>query len=157
MIILHGLGGFALLDANLEKEQQETLLFNAARILKARGYPSASHLLRRMPFEVLDATNDFNDDFCVLFALLPLDAYEEMRGLAADEEGKFAFGKIAEVITEIGPYIRFVACELAKEQPDLKWQHHHEKSFANRRIADKKLPVAVRAVVNEFLAAHTRH
>lgn len=152
MIVLHGGGGFQLLDPYLEKEEQETLLYNASKLLKARGYPSAAGLLERVPFDINNGTNDFNDKFCVLFAQLPLTQYEEMRELSKDDEGKFAFHTIANVVSEIGPYIRFVACDLIKQTPNAKWQRGITKQVQDNAVFLKKtLPAAVCAVVNEVL------
>lgn len=153
MIILYGKGGFDLLAPDLDKGEQETLFYNASKLLRARCHPSAAGLLQRLPFDVYNATNDFNDEFHVLFALLPLVEYEEMNKLSQDVEGKIAFQTIATIISEIGPYIRYIACELAKENPDKQWQ-----STVNKRSNDidnrekMTLPVAVCAVVNEILS-----
>lgn len=153
MILLYGKGGFELLAPDLDKGQQETLFYNAAQLLRARSHPSAAGLLQRLPFDCYNATNDFNDDFHVLFALLPLVEYEEMRKLSQDVEGKIAFQAIATIVSEVGPYIRFIACDLAKEDPDVRWQ----STMMNRMQDDEKrkkmtLPVAVCVVVNEILS-----
>lgn len=152
MIVLHGRGGFQLLDPELDKEEQETLLYNVSNILRGRGYLSAAGLLERVPFDIYNGTNDFNDEFCILFAQLPLPLYEEIRELSGDDEDKFAFRIIADVITEIGPYIRFVACDLTKETPNAKWQRSISKRMQDDAVFfNKTLPVAVCAVVNEVL------
>jgi hypothetical protein len=153
VIVLHGRGGFQLLEPKLDKEEQETLLYNASKILGARRYPSAAGLLERVHFDIYTGTNDFNDTFCVLFAQLPLSQYEEMRDLSEDEEGKYAFRIISDVISEIGPYIRFVACDLTKETPNAKWQRSASKRMEDEALLlNKTLPVAVCAVANEVLS-----
>ena len=158
MITLHGSGGFELLDRLLDNQQLEPLLFNASKVLHVRKFPSAAELLNRIPFTVFKATNDFNDDFNVLYAMVPLNTYEELRQLSKEHEGRIAFDNIAAVITEIGPYIRFVACELSPEHPDVAWQDLFKSSrvdkhsAANRSGVGKKLPVAVCAVANEVLS-----
>ncbi len=153
MIVLHGHGGFGLLSPDLDKEEQETLFYNASKILKTRGYPSAAGLLERVPFDIYEGTNDFNDEFCVLFAQLPLSEYEELRRLSEDNEGKLAFRVIAQVITEIGPCIRFVACDLSQEPPDAKWQRIVSRRIeSDKGFQHKTLPVAVCALVNQVLA-----
>jgi len=153
VIVLHGHGGFELLSPDLDKEEQETLLFNASRILKSRGYPSAAGLLEQVPFDIYSGSNDFNDEFSLLFAQIPLAEYEELRRINEDDEGKLAFRVIAQVISEIGPYIRFIACDLSHEPPDVKWQRIVSKRAEHDRGGQhKKLPVAVCALVNEVLA-----
>lgn len=156
MIVLHGRGGFYLLDSALDKESLDKLLFNTARVLRARGLNSAASLLNRIPFIVFTGSNDFGDDFHVLFATLSLEVYEQMRELSEDEEGRHVFYHIAEVMSEIGPYIRFIGCELEKDLPDQKWyrlsqSRSAEKNQSERKTVDKKLPVVVCAVVNEVL------
>ena len=153
MIVLHdGHGSFELLSPDLDKEKQETLLFNASKILKSRGYPSAAGLLERIPFDVYSGSNNWGDEFSVLFAQIPLAEYEELRKIHEDYEGKLGFKVIAEVITEIGPYIRFIACDLSQEPPDVKWQSVVSKrTERDRGFQQKRLPVAVCAAVNEVL------
>jgi hypothetical protein len=153
VIVLHGHGSFELLSPDVDKEEQETLLFNASRVLKSRGYPSAAGLLERVPFDIYSGSNDFNDEFSLLFAQIPLAEYEELRRISEDDEGKLAFQVIAQVISEIGPYIRFIACDLSQEPPDVKWERIVSKRVEHDRGSQhKKLPVAVCAIVNEVLA-----
>jgi len=152
MIVLHGQGGFDLLSSDLDKEKQEILLFNASRILRSRGYPSAAGLLERVPFDIYTGFNDFNNEFSVLFAQIPLAEYEELRKIHQDNEGKLAFIAIAQAITEIGPYIRFIACDLSQEPSDKKRQKVDSKHIEHYRDAwHKRIPVAVCAAVNDVL------
>lgn len=142
MIHLYGETGFELFNPTMSSEEEETLLFNAARILQTRGYPSAASLLKRFPFRLFSATNWANDDFNVLYAEVPLDQYEELRQISQDDEGKYAFHVIASVITEIGPYVRVVACELDQEQPTQTWRikanldHPVDKGAAQQDVDD---------------------
>ncbi len=129
MIQLYGNTGFELFDPTLSPDEEETLLYNATRIIQARGYPSAAGLLKKIPFRLFSGSNWANDDFNVLHAVVPLEQYEELRQLAEDAEGKWAFHVIASIITEIGPYVRVIACELEQEQPSGKWRG---KSSQNR-------------------------
>ena len=52
-------------------------------------------------------TTHFNDEFSVLFAVVDLRQYEALR-----KRPRQLFHQIAETLSELGPYIRFVACEL---------------------------------------------
>lgn len=112
-----GAGDFLSLGARLSPEETRKLLFNAARVLRARNLERTAYLLESLPFQLIDATNDFSDSFAVLYARVPLDQYEELRGMLQDSTQREAFAQIADVVTEIGPYIRFIVAELALESP----------------------------------------
>ena len=122
MITLYGRTNFYLQGPSADDSNQKKVIFNAVRILKARGYPSAAGLLERYPFKLYEGTNDFNDDFNILYAEVDLEDYEELRRISEDAEGRFAFNSIASTITEIGPYVRVIACELQLEHPELQWR-----------------------------------
>ena len=159
MIVLHGRGGFELISPdNLEKQEQETLLFNAVRVLRTRGHVSAADLVEQFPFEIYQGTNDFGDEFFVFFAYLPLPQYEELRKLHDDKNRRSDFAVIADAITEIGPYIRFVGCDLLKDPPDSKWRRADYSDFQIQKSSQQKLlPVALCAVVNDSLGGtHAR-
>lgn len=157
MAILYGRGGFELFEPLLNNEELKILLFNAANLLKARGHLHAANLLKKYPFKVYHGSNDFNDEFYVLLSKLPLEQYEELKGLSQEDKGHYAFKNIAEAITKIGPYIRFIAIELSMDQPDMEWDNilnpkkNRPKGQFEKKYIDKKLPVAVCAVVNEVL------
>jgi hypothetical protein len=121
-MILYGNTGYKLFEPIVAGEELEKLLYNAARILRSRKYHSAAGLIENYPFEIINATNDFGDDFNVLYAEVQLEDYEELRRISEDEEGQYALHNIATVLTEIGPYIRVIACALVKEAPDRAWR-----------------------------------
>ncbi len=104
---------------------------NAAQVLKRRGHDRASELLLAFPFEMFDAINHFNDEFSVLVASVPLDMYEKARLCKESKEDRKEFAIIAEVFSELGIYIRFIAVELimsTTEPPDTASQ---ENPFEN--------------------------
>src|SRR5919204_5090381 len=114
MIVLYsgsGAGDFELSGPALSPEGWQRLMRNVCRLLELRGEPRAAELLRSLPFEVMDATNHFGDDFSVLHATVPLEQYVNAEAYK-DREGKAAFQQIAATITEIGPFIRFIALAL---------------------------------------------
>jgi hypothetical protein len=69
-----------------------------------------------VPFRVVDATNHFNDEFSMLHAVVPLEEYERLRRGQQDSAERQAFRQIAEVLSELGTYIRFITVELALER-----------------------------------------
>jgi hypothetical protein len=122
MIILYhagGSGGFELLHPFGDKDKTDKLIFNAEKLLKRRGHHAAAVILESVTFDIWEASNDFSDDFCVLYTKTPLDKYEFLRKIQGGNQGDF--GRIAETLTELGPFTRFIACELEMEKsPELK-------------------------------------
>ncbi len=102
----------------LDEQEHESLMLNARQILRARGEDLAVEYLDRAAFRVVEGTNHFNDEFQVLVAHVPLQEYEEFRILSSQPEAQRAFREIAEVLTEIGPYIRFIAVGLKHMSPE---------------------------------------
>ena len=120
--LYHGSGAqdFEMLGNALGDEEHEALMLNVRQVLRARGEDAAVDFLERFPFRVMDGTNNFNDEFCVLVAQVPLPEYENFRTAADQSEVKWAFQQIATVVTELGPYIRFIAIDLRRMLPE-RW------------------------------------
>jgi hypothetical protein len=119
VIILHHGGGAALTelyDPALPGEEWTKLRSAAMRLLAARGGSQAAELLERYPFELLQGTNYFRDEFAVLHATVSLDQYVELGEMHAQASLAVTFGLIAETISEIGPFTRFVAASLDTEE-----------------------------------------
>jgi hypothetical protein len=109
-----GAQDFELLSISYSQAELKTLIFNAERLLRHRGFPDAAKALASTDFQVWEATNSFSDDFSALFAEVPLDRYESFR--AGKQGGAADYASVAEVFRELGTYIRFVACELKLEK-----------------------------------------
>ncbi len=122
IVLYHGSGAedFDIVGPTLESNEAKRALFNARRVLLARGQTDAVSLLDSAPFALFPATNHFNDDFYVLQAELPLLDYEDVRLTQADK--RQSAKQLAEVIAESsGPYIRFVAIRLRIADPE-EWE-----------------------------------
>jgi hypothetical protein len=113
-----GAGDFEMQGDAFDEREHESLLLNARQILRARGENLAVDYLERVSFRVHEGTNHFNDEFQVLLAHVPLQEYEEFRALSSQPEAKRAFRQIANVLSEIGPYIRFIAVGLKQMSPE---------------------------------------
>ena len=113
-----GAGDFEILGDALNEQEHESLMLNARQMLLARGEDSAVEYIERAAFRVAEGTNHFNDEFQVLVAQVPLQEYESFRELASQPEAQNAFRQIADVLTEIGPYIRFIAVDLKHLSPE---------------------------------------
>jgi hypothetical protein len=111
-----GAGDFTMLQDGLSQEECRILFENAERLLAARSQMRAAEILRSVPFRVVEATNHFNDEFSMLHAVVPLEEYERLRR-SRETADRPAFAQIAEVLSELGTYIRFIAVELALEKP----------------------------------------
>jgi hypothetical protein len=122
IILYHGTGAqdFEVLGNALGEEEHETLMLNVRQVLRTRGDHVAVDFLERFPFRVAEGTNYFNDEFCILVARVPLSEYEYFRVAADQLEVKRAFQQIASVVTEIGPYIRFIGVDLKRLSPE-RW------------------------------------
>jgi hypothetical protein len=115
-----GAGDFDIVGPALESNEAKRFLFNARRLLLARGQTDAVSLLDSAPFALFPATNHFNDEFHVLQAELPLQDYEDVRLTQTDKRGSAR--QLAEVIAESsGPYVRFVAICLRIADPE-EWE-----------------------------------
>ena len=119
MIKLYETGGaddFTILQDGLSHDQCRVLFENAARLLTTLSQSRAAEILRSVPFRVVDATNHFNDEFSILHAEVPLTEYERLRR-SPDTGDEQAYGQIAQVLTELGTSIRFIAVDLVLERP----------------------------------------
>ncbi len=115
-----GAGDFEIHEDAFEEQEHESLMLNARQILRARGEDLAVEYLERAPFRICEGTNHFNDEFQILFAHVPLQEYESFRILTSQAQAQRAFRQIATVLTEIGPYIRFVVVDLKHVSPE-RW------------------------------------
>ncbi len=112
MIFLYGDTEFELFEPTLTDAELQVLIANACDLLETRGEKWAHTTLSSVPFRLSVATNDFGDDFNVLHASVSLSEYERLRNTLAIPGGKQIFGLVADVLSEIGPYVRCIACYL---------------------------------------------
>ena len=119
LTLYHGTGSqsFELLREQFDRSDLEALLLSVRQLLLVRGHASALRLLEGIPFTVFEGTNDFNDDFSILFAQVPLPYYEKLRSQSAQATTRQDFATIAETFSEIGSYIRFIALGLVRIKP----------------------------------------
>ena len=119
MIMLHhgtGSRSFSLLDS-VPRQTTENLLFRVRRVLSARGLHAGLRLLDTVPFDLYSASNDFNDEFEILYSEVGLEQYEQIRATASALRA--AAEEVATVANEIGNhYIRFIAVDLTEFTPE---------------------------------------
>ena len=84
----------------------------AVRLLRARSHPKAADVLSKVEFDLSNGTNYFNDEFSVLHVTVDVERYTRFGELKANPEYVAPFEQIAETISEIGPYVRFIVARL---------------------------------------------
>lgn len=97
-------------DEEWQRERATTV-----RLLRARRHKVAAALLEQAPFEWLDATNDFNDEFSVLQAVVPVEQYVRLQEAKEDRSIEPPYKTIAETLSEIWPQrpvVRFIVATL---------------------------------------------
>jgi hypothetical protein len=105
-----------VLDKVLRDEAWAVLRGNVIRLLNARrGGQQTAELLGRVPFELREGTNGFNDEFCVLYYRAPLDRYVELAESFERDQLEREYRRLAEAVTEAGHYIRFMVLDLDPE------------------------------------------
>ena len=120
LFLYYGTGSrsLKLVGQSMTEHDQHELFINVISALKSRGHKRALELFESIPFSIWNGTNDFNDEFTLLYSEVPLIKYDEIRAIYKYPEVKLAFRNIAETITEIGTFIRFIAIELLRSKAD---------------------------------------
>src|SRR5947209_4585496 len=129
MLFLYGNGECELLSQAMADDSVDFLLFNVSQVLASRGETEAAGLLASLNFVPVDATNSFGSGFTVLYAEASLSQYEYLREAIRHKEIKHAFQQIAFVISEFGPCIEYVICELDKSSPPDNWRSNLANSI----------------------------
>jgi len=112
LIILYHAGGardFDLFSPKLSSDEWLKIKATTCRLLRARKVEEAAKILESSQYEIYEATNVFGDEFSVLYDELPIEKYIEIEENLDTFQHSDIFRLIAETISEIGPYIRFVA------------------------------------------------
>jgi eukaryotic-like serine/threonine-protein kinase len=116
VILSHGTGArdYQVLD---ELPSSDAALRTLRQLLEARKAADGLALLNAAPFQLFQGTNDFQDEFSLLYATLPVEAYERLRRRV--DEFKPAARELREVLEEVGVYARFVVVDVETSPP--KW------------------------------------
>ncbi len=109
-----------MLGSAISPDEWRELRDAAASLLQARGQAKATELLLELPFQLCEGTNVFSDDFGVLDAVVPLSDYVRFSALEKEQGARIAFAQIAETLTELHRFVRFVVLRLdTKVKPGL--------------------------------------
>ena len=122
-----------LLSSAMDQTEWLKLRSAAIRLLTVRDKQKAAELLESIPFEIIEATNYFQDKFCVLHVTMPIEEYAEMGKLESDQMVRSAFRAIAETITELGTYIRFILVS-PKKASDPELVNSPKPSFTTEAV-----------------------
>jgi hypothetical protein len=114
MVVLYGSGAgiTEMYGAALPENEWEALRRQACRLLLARQEDRSARILEKLPFELLNGTNHFQDEFCLLRAVVSLERYIRVQEIKKTTPNVFRV--IAETVSEIATplYARFVVVEL---------------------------------------------
>ena len=130
----------------------------AAGLLERRGAYEAAELLRSLPFELYEGTNGFGDEFHVLCLCMSLDRYVELSKMAEDDDARRRFSQIADVVTEVGPYIRFIALSVNEEaspEPVPRPSPAITSDVVERALADAERLIATQGATSGVDRVHT--
>jgi hypothetical protein len=97
-------------------EEWNLLRHHLVRLLIARKQDSAAGLLENLEFKLWAGTNDFHDEFDLLYSALPLSQYvEAAHHYEENKEAKAAAKVLSDTLKELTRSIRFVAFEMATD------------------------------------------
>lgn len=128
------------------------------RLLAARRQSKAADALNRYSFELLQGTNCFNDEFAVLRLKATLDKYVALTELQNDKTVEEPFKVIAEAISELGTYVRFVVVDLDTDEgpaPVSVPSPQITTEAVERALADAELLLHSRGPEHAFDRVHT--
>jgi hypothetical protein len=115
LILYHGGGAsdYNLGDESFRDEYWERIKQSTCKLLRARGSEKAVELLETIPFSLFNATNGFGDEFCVLIAYIPFEAYLPLSEIYKDVIIEKAASDISHTLSETSShYARFVVVGL---------------------------------------------
>jgi len=72
----------------------------------------AAQLLESISFDLYEGTNSFGDEFFLLYLNAAVNQYVELANQKENPQTRAVFRQIAETLSEIGTYIRFIVVEL---------------------------------------------
>lgn len=155
-----GSGSSSLERLELAMSPQEWLEVRrtAVALLAKRGHKRAAGLLETCGFEVYNGTNDFKDEFCILYRTVALDDYIRFESYSTAPDDKVAFTEIAKTVTELGPFIRFIVVELktkADPQPVSSPTPTVDSTVVERALIDAEQLIHSSGAVSAIDRAHT--
>ena len=144
VIVYYGKGvkEFEFLESFLEGEKLNDALFTASQILASRGNNESAQLLANLDFKLSNGTNDFMDKFLVLHTSVPVEMYEQLRielekankeGFESYEKFEKPYLAIAQVMEELGYFVRFIVFDADKSIAPDDWRSYFDNSTVNNQ------------------------
>lgn len=131
---------------------------NLIRVLRERGCAQIITALEADPFELWDATNGFNDEFCVLFALVSARRYIELEQQVDSRADEYKYEKLVSQLENLGTFIRFIVVDVVDEgevesvaQPNLRIT----SSVVEHALNDAEALIRQRGAVSGIDRVHT--
>ncbi|WP_343639643.1 abortive infection family protein [Roseateles sp.] len=110
-----GSGEIQILDDVFSLGDWQLLKAKTAEYLRIIGDPQAARFLESRDFEFKRGTNNFGDEFCVLFQMLPMQQYAEALTQKEDWQVEENARAVAAALqTVASEHVRFVAVDLDK-------------------------------------------
>ncbi len=153
-----GSGELEILNEALPPAEWNKLRIQACKLLRARKESLAAKELESIPFEVREGTNTFGDEFSALYCSLPMEAYVSLAEKNENPKYRAAFRSIAETITEIGHYIRFIAFDLnirTGPAPVSSPNLHITSDSVERALADAEQLIHTQGATSGIDRVHT--
>lgn len=126
-------------------------------LLRKRALINAADLFEKIPLNIYNGTNHFNDEFLLLYIAVPLEEYIEMEGLKNDENTGPAFRLIVNAFSELGRHIRFVTIGILEESTQIVPPPEPSITTAtiDRALRDAELLISTSGPVSAVDRAHT--
>jgi hypothetical protein len=122
MLILYSAGGsqqVILEEQPMLPQYWEPIKRAAVRILRQQWEPAAAELLENHPFEMRQGSNNFGDEFALLYMKTSLNKYLEFEDKLEDHGGAdIAYNTtiLAKALEKLNHPIRFIAIDIDTEQ-----------------------------------------
>ena len=161
MIVLYkgsGASGFEISGPSRSDKEWAEIRDTAIKLLKKRDKSHSADLLAKSSFGVFDATNYFGDEFSVLYTDVGLDEYVEFESVKRDSRDALAYSQIANTVTELGIFIRFIAVGLSKSRspaPVRSVRPRITSDVVERALLDAENLIRSSGPVNAADRAHT--
>ena len=160
MIVLYygsGARDFEVCEPAMTPNEWHKLKSSTVRLLQKRGEQDAVNILKSFPFEIRRGENYFGDEFSLLYFEAGLDDYVEIEGYNNKKYAPSLYA-LAQTITEIGPYIRFIAVELRKDdgaEPVAQPSPTITSGLVERALQDAETLLISQGPVSAVDRAHT--
>lgn len=154
----HGSSQYDVGESALNDQDWQKIRNLAIGLLNRQSKLEASNILSSRGFKLHHGSNGFCDEFHVLYRKVPLDEYVTFGVEAEENERRQAYSQVAEVITELGFFIRFIGVEIDHNSSPQAVITPHPKitsSTVQHALGDAEQLVAQNRPVSAVDRAHT--